>query len=122
MEAVRTSSAIADKVKSQFTVSCLNRMVYFTNGCADLSHYDLEMPNQGFHFAVNFFFRREVEFGNIHKMFSFRNIIQGIPDEFQALPDLFLPYAKAVVGVALAPDRDDKIKIIIGAVRIKNEK
>ena len=91
-------------------------MVYLANRHRYFAHHDLEMPDQRLHFRIDLLLRRQVKMRDIHMEVAFGQVVQCIPDEFDAFTEFLLPYAEPVVGVALGPDGNDEIKIIITAV------
>ena len=118
MKPVRCASSVADQVESKFTVSAFHCKINFTRGNIYFSHHNFKMVDQGFHFTVYIFFRWQVNIGDIHMEIACRKIFQRIFDQFQALPQLFLPHAEAVVCITLCANRDCKIKIVISAIGI----
>src|SRR5262249_14272236 len=99
--------------------SAFHRLIYFANWHIDLSHDDLEMPDQGFHLSVHILLGWQVIFRNIGMInfrfgsFEFLNLMICLLDDTQTLPHFLSANKPAVIVIAGSADRNIKLKILV---------
>src|SRR4030095_6253640 len=65
MQPIGRSSSVTDQVESHLTISALYGVIYFSRWHINFAHYDFKVPDQGFHFCIHIFLRRQIILGHI---------------------------------------------------------
>src|SRR5205809_2212383 len=122
MQAIRGPASIADKIKTQFAIAALYRLVYLARRHVDLTHDDLKMPDQRLHLGIYIILRGQIIFGNIGMIyFCFRSfellyLSVCLFDNAKALPHLLVTHQETIVAIAGCTYRDIELKIFITAI------
>src|SRR5208337_3782540 len=108
---------ITDKIESEFPFGPFDSRIHLSLGCRRAFGMDQEPADKRADVILDFRQAGVRDPGVIRLNRPSRKVFNSLADDVDRLLELFHPYKVTVINIAVLPDRDLKVKVVVTGVR-----